>query len=95
MNNFNQNPDSKVDVECDVTIPKEQFDLLIAKANIELIQRVNRQIDLLEQKTEAIQKINEYLSAGGLFNPELMDPEAVRNMLIEVRDMLVGSKRSG
>ena len=39
----------------------------------------------LDQKTETIHKINEYLRHGGLFNPELMDPEAVRNMLLEVR----------
>lgn len=82
---------SKVKVECDVTIPKEQFDLLVTQANIELIQRVNRQIDLLDQKTEAIQKINEYLTNGGLVNPELMDPEAVRNMLIDIRDTLAGT----
>ena len=81
---------SKVKVECDVTIPKEQFDLLVTQANLELIQRVNRQIDLLDQKTEAIQKINEYLANGGLFNPELMDPQAVRDMLLEVRDILAG-----
>ena len=79
-----------VKVECDVTIPKEQFDLLVTQANLELIQRVNRQIDLLEEKTEAIQKINEYLANGGLFNPELMDPQAVRDMLLEVRDILAG-----
>ena len=84
-----------VKVECDVTIPKEQLDLLIAKANIELIQRVNRQIDLLEQKTEAINKINEYLTNGGLVNPELMDPEAVRNMLLDIRNMLAGVKSNG
>ena len=39
----------------------------------------------LDQKTETIHKINEYLRHGGLFNPELMDPEAVRNMLLEVK----------
>lgn len=75
----------------DVSIPKEQFDLLIAKANIELLQRVNRQIELLDQKTETIHKINEYLRQGGLFNPELMDPEAVRNMLIDIRDTIQGN----
>ena len=84
-----------VKVECDVTIPKEQFDLLVAKANIELIQRVNRQIDLLEQKTEAINKINEYLTNGGLVNPELMDPQAVRDMLLDIRNMLAGVKSNG
>lgn len=54
MNNFDQNPDSKVNVECDITIPKEQFDLMIAKANIELIQRVNKLLDMLEKKEDQV-----------------------------------------
>lgn len=91
MNNFNQNPDSKVKVECDVTIPKEQFDLLVTQANLELIQRVNRQIELLDQKKEAIDKINEYMRNGGLVNPELMDHQAVRDMLTDIRDTLQGN----
>ena len=33
-------------------------------------------------------RITEYLSAGGLFNPELMDPDAVRTMLIDARDII-------
>lgn len=48
----------------------------------------------LDQKTETIHKINEYLRHGGLFNPELMDPEAVRNMLLEVRDVLADVKEN-
>ena len=34
-----------------VAVPKEQFDLILAKANIELLQRVNRLIELLEKQT--------------------------------------------
>ena len=30
-------------------IPKEQFDMLVLKANIELLQRVNRLITVLEE----------------------------------------------
>lgn len=30
-------------------------------------------------------RITEYLSSGGLFNPELMDHEAVRDLLIDCR----------
>lgn len=30
-------------------------------------------------------RITEYLSNGGLFNPELMDPTAVRDLLIDAR----------
>lgn len=33
-------------------------------------------------------KITEYLSNGGLFNPELMDHEAVRDLLIHARDVI-------
>ena len=32
------------------------------------------------------EKITAYLSVGGLFNPELADHDAVRDLLIEVRD---------
>jgi hypothetical protein len=34
-------------------------------------------------------KIQNYLSNGGLFNPELMDHENVRDMIIEIRDYLI------
>ena len=37
-------------MEEEVIIPKEQFDLLLAKANLELLQRVNRLIELLEDQ---------------------------------------------
>jgi hypothetical protein len=33
-------------------------------------------------------KITEYLSAGGLINPELMDHDKVRNLLIECRQRI-------
>ena len=33
-------------------------------------------------------RITEYLSKGGLFNPELMDHEAVRDLLIDARDVI-------
>ena len=34
-----------------VAVPKEQIDWVLAKANIELLQRVNRLIELLEKQT--------------------------------------------
>lgn len=37
----------------------------------------------------AIQTITEYLSNGGLFNPEMMDHDRVRNLLMECRDSLI------
>lgn len=33
-------------------------------------------------------RITDYLSVGGLFNPELMDHEVVRDMLIDARDVI-------
>jgi hypothetical protein len=33
-------------------------------------------------------RVTEYLGAGGLFNPELMDHEAVRAILIDARDVI-------
>ncbi len=32
--------------------------------------------------------ISHYLSSGGLFNPELMEHDKVRDLLIEIRDTL-------
>jgi hypothetical protein len=40
-----------------VFIPKEQFDAVLVKTNIELIQRVNRLIELLESKEDSITQI--------------------------------------
>lgn len=43
----------------------------------------------LEAAREALQKrITEYLSQGGLFNPEAMNHEAVRDLLIDCRATL-------
>ena len=33
-------------------------------------------------------RITEYLSSGGLWNPELMDHDEVRAMLIDARDVI-------
>ena len=32
-----------------VSVPKDQFDFILYKANIELIQRVNKLIDMIER----------------------------------------------
>ena len=37
---------------------------------------------------QLIDRITEYLASGGLFNPELADHSAVRDLLIECRDEL-------
>ncbi len=36
-------------------------------------------------------RITEYLASGGLFNPELANHEAVRDLLIDARDALTAS----
>lgn len=38
--------------------------------------------------TDLIQRIENYLAAGGLNNPELMDHERVRDLIIDCRDAL-------
>jgi hypothetical protein len=37
---------------------------------------------------ELSQRITEYLASGGLFNPELMEHDKVRDLLIDCRDFL-------
>lgn len=37
---------------------------------------------------ELVDRITEYLSSGGLFNPELMEHEKVRDLLIDLRRAL-------
>ena len=34
-----------------LTVPKEQIEFMLLKANIELMQRVNRMIELLEKQS--------------------------------------------
>jgi len=41
---------------------------------------------------DLVGRITEYLSAGGLFNPELMDHNNVRDLLIDCRDALDNSQ---
>jgi hypothetical protein len=41
-----------------------------------------------EKVVEAKREINNYLSSGGLFNPELADHNEVRDLLIELRTLL-------
>lgn len=41
-----------------------------------------------QQAQELVNKITAYLFNGGLFNPELADHDAVRDILIECREIL-------
>lgn len=45
-----------IDNEEMVAVPKEQIDFLLMKANIELLQRVNRLVDLIETEIEKAQE---------------------------------------
>lgn len=44
--------------------------------------------NLPEKVVEAKQEITDYLSSGGLFNPELANHNEVRDLLIELRTLL-------
>lgn len=44
------------------------------------------------QAQELSDRITEYLFAGGLFNPELMEHNKVRDLLIEIRKMLLNEQ---
>ena len=44
--------------------------------------------------TEAKGEITNYLASGGLFNPELANHDEVRNLLIELRDLLEKIEKS-
>jgi hypothetical protein len=41
-----------------------------------------------EQAKQLVDRITEYLSVGGLFNPELMEHQKVRDLLIDCRKAL-------
>ena len=41
-----------------------------------------------ERLDELVDRITQYLSAGGLFNPELMEHQKVRDLLIDCRKAL-------
>ena len=38
---------------------------------------------------ELIKRITNYLSLGGLFNPEMMEHEKVRDLLMDIQDHLM------
>lgn len=47
-----------------------------------------------ERTRELCDRITDYLSMGGLFNPELADHDAVTDLLIECREVLNDSLRN-
>lgn len=44
------------------------------------------------QTQELLKRITDYLSMGGLFNPELANHQAVRDLLIDIRNHLAVDK---
>lgn len=44
--------------------------------------------EIMTTRAELAERITAYLSGGGLFNPELANHEAVRDLLIDCRDAL-------
>ena len=42
-----------------------------------------------QQVQDLVTRITDYLAMGGLFNPELADHVAVRDLLMECRELLV------
>lgn len=45
----------------------------------------------VDQTQYVVHQITEYLSGGGLFNPELADHDSVRDLLITIRDLLMNN----
>lgn len=41
---------------------------------------------------DARNKITEYLCVGGFFNPEMMEHDKVRDLLMEIRDLIDKTK---
>lgn len=44
-------------------------------------------------KEELILRITDYLEAGGLFNPEMMEHDKVRDLLVDCREFLRNQPR--
>lgn len=42
----------------------------------------------IDQRDRIDQRITDYLSTGGLFNPEMADHRKVRDLLIDIRDYM-------
>jgi hypothetical protein len=46
------------------------------------------------KKEELLERIQDYLLMGGLFNPELVIHDNVRDLIIEIREELNGKNQS-
>ena len=61
---------------------------IMDQIRLEQIDQLDKAIQSYNAMIPLRERINEYLSAGGLFNPEMMEHEKVRDMLIEIRDAI-------
>ena len=55
---------------------------------LEQIEQLDKAIRSYNAMNSLRERINEYLSAGGLFNPEMMEHNKVRDMLMEIRNAM-------
>ena len=61
---------------------------IMDQIRLEQIDQLDKAIQSYNAMIPLRERINEYLSAGGLFNSEMMEHEKVRDMLIEIRDAI-------
>jgi hypothetical protein len=57
------------------------------------IARLALEINTMKTE-ELLNRIQDYLSNGGLFNPELMEPDKVRALLLDCRDHIQAEPRT-
>lgn len=71
---------------------------MVAKEKIEALKDDGAPYPLADPRpvtaTELLERINEYLSVGGLFNPEEMEHDKVRDLIMDCRSYITGTKPS-
>jgi len=55
---------------------------------MQCVSTVTRKIPMTDKAKELVVRITDYLLMGGLYNPELADHHAVRDLLIKCREVL-------
>jgi len=49
---------------------------------------------LIKTKEQLLHTIKEYLCVGGLWNPELMEHDKVRDMIMDIREYLLNENNT-
>jgi len=70
------------------TIKPHELGMHIADVLKQRIENLEQQIAKQEAALRLAQRITDYLAGGGLYNPELADHDAVRDLLIDCREAL-------